>query len=131
MLRVRLGETASRCRPFPGGGGANVGPGPLGQAPQSDAASPVSNPALSRTRVLERLRTVPHAPSVPKPPAGRERKQQPAVFAHAGAETICASTTPGLNHKLRTGFKTLWIGKLLAGLASLMGAAGKSTLTAR
>ncbi len=32
---------------------------------------------------------------------------------------------------LRTGFKTLWIGELPAGLASLIGAAGKSTLTAR
>ncbi len=32
---------------------------------------------------------------------------------------------------LRTGFKPLWIGELPAGLASLIGAPGKSTLTAR
>src|SRR5829696_7441651 len=54
----------------------------------------------SGNEVLARLRTARLAPNVPKPPAGQERTQQPAAFARTGAETICATTAAGLNHKL-------------------------------
>jgi hypothetical protein len=45
--------------------------------------------------------------------------------------SLLACTTSGLNHKLRTGFITMWIGEPPAGLAGLIGAAGKSALTGR
>jgi len=61
----------------------------------------------SGTEVLARLRTAPLAASVPKPSEGGEPNPKRAAAAREGPETVCVTTAPGLNHKLRARFKTL------------------------
>ena len=68
----------------PGGGGATPASGLLWSPPQTDAADPGWNPALSRNRVLAHLRTALLVLSVPKLVAGRARSPQRARFAHEG-----------------------------------------------
>src|SRR5215204_5939795 len=62
--------------------------------------------ASSGNEVLEHVRAVLLALSLPKPHASRERTPKRAVFARGGLETVGASTAPGLNHTLRVCCKT-------------------------